>query len=1640
MEVAGREPAVLDTVVELLTREASPAAARKLGTFARRYLHRVPDAELSRRTPENWAGLVRSQFRFVTERGLGEAAQVRIFNPTMESDGWETSHTVIEILCDDRPFLVDSTTLAISEFDASIHLIIHPVFQVQRDAGGFLMQLGGGEELDGAAAESVMHFEIDRVTERRVLDELQARIETALEDVRLAVRDWEQILARLDEAIGALEDADTPYQEEEVAETVAFLRWLADDHFTFLGYREYRVVPEEGREVLDAQRDSGLGILAQSIPGTKTAVLSRDPREIALSGPVIITKTKGRSTVHRGGYMDYIGVMDFDAEGRLVGERRFLGLYTSSAYNRRPWNIPYVRRKVDAVMNASGLTPASHGGKALLHIMETLPRDELFQANPDELFDLAIGIFDLQERQKTRLFIRRDRFGRFFSCLVFIPRDRFKTETRERIQAILKRSLSGDSVDFTVQVSESKLARVHVTIRTRPNMAPDYAVDEIEQRLVEAVRTWGDRLREILVEKHGEDTGLAWARRYGASFPAAYVEDVTPWVASFDVENLAALGGDDDLRMSLYRPRQRDANVFRFKIFRRNRTIPLSDALPILENMGLRIVSERPYRLEAKDGACWWIQDFDMQLDGGGDIDLDQLRDPFEEGFRRVVHGEAEDDGFNRLVIAAGLDWRQVAMLRGYCKYLLQTGVPFSQQYMEESLATHPGIVRTLVGYFQALFDPRRDEETANQAETRNRSLVRAIEEYSEDTLDAQAFDLLKALGAAGDRKAQVRASERLLRHQIERVRSLDEDRILRGFFSVMRATLRTNYYQEGAPYLAFKIRSEGLPDLPQPRPWREIFVYSPRVEGIHLRGGAVARGGLRWSDRREDFRTEVLGLMKAQMVKNTLIVPVGAKGGFVVKRLPVDGTRDALMAEVVACYRFFINALLDVTDNVRDDTIVPPPSLVRRDDDDPYLVVAADKGTATFSDIANSVSENHGFWLGDAFASGGSAGYDHKGMGITARGAWESVKRHFRELGMDCQSEPFTVVGIGDMSGDVFGNGMLLSRQIRLQAAFNHLHIFIDPDPDPESSFVERERLFRLDRSAWTDYDQKLISRGGGIYKRSAKEIELTPEVKAWLGLEVAAVTPQELVRELLRAPVDLLWNGGIGTYVKASSETNAEVGDRGNDGLRMDGRDVRARVIGEGGNLGLTQRGRIEYAMAGGRINTDALDNSAGVDCSDHEVNIKILLNPPMRDGTLALEARNELLAAMTDEVAELVLRNNYLQAQAVSMMERLSVDRIGSKAHLIDVLEAQGELDRELETLPTRDDISERRKRGQGLARPELCTLMAYAKMTVYTALLDSGVPEDPYLSRELQRYFPGPLQRDYATYMDDHPLRREIIATMVTNSLVNRMGATFALRMHEDTGARTSEIAKAYSVAREIFNARDWWDAIEAHDNQVPSEIQLEVQLDIWHLLRHQTRWILHHHRNDLDIAALVDRYRDGVGELRDGVATWCGEAWKARVDERRSALEHAGFAAPLAARLATARALIPALDILEVSLDADAAVERVACLYFAVEDAFKLGWLMREIEGLHVDGQWHAHARGGLRDELYINHRQLTARVLRADRGTAGAGEAVAQWMGEIEEQLAFFDAMMRDMRNAGAMDYATASVAMRALDQLVMNL
>jgi glutamate dehydrogenase len=1589
-----------DAVSQRLAGE-SPAAYVE---FVRQYYHWVPAKDLADREPADLSGAVVEHWRLARKRARGET-KVRVYNPDPERDGWESPYTVIDIISDDVPFIVDSVTMELSRQGYGIELIVHPVMRVVRDGDGELQEvLEPGGVSFGFIAESVIHVEVVREPQPERLGVLQAGVELVLEEVRAAVEDWAAMRAKTTVLATELRRQAPPVDPHELAEAQAFLAWLAAEHFTFLGYREYELsTSDEGAE-LRAVAGSGLGILrgASRKPvkplGDKALALALDTQ------PLVLTKANSRATVHRPAYLDYIGVKQYAPDGRVVGERRFLGLYTTTAYKISPRDTPLLRDKVDRVLNLAAFPPDSHDAKGLIDILESLPRDLLLQIGWEELFEMAIGILGLGERQRVRLFVYRDQQDRFVACTLCLPRDRFNTENRLRAGRILAESFDGDQVDWRLQLTESLIVRVDYVVHS-PNGVPEtFDVPAIEARIAESTRSWGDNLRAALVAVHGEQRGMELYARYNNAFPPGYRADGNADAAVLDIDRIEQLRAEEHPIITVYRRTAEHESMVRCQLMSAAR-VSLSEVVPTFEHMGARVVDERPYEVNPHGSAPVWIYDFGLSCDAEG---LARAGRRFADVFLGVWRGEIEDDRLNGLSMAAGISGRQISVIRAILRYLRQAAVAFSEPYMTRTLLDNADIAADLVHLFEIRFDPDDPDE------------ARADELVAEIEVD------------------------------IDAVQSLDEDRILRSFLAVVRAMLRTNYFRvdaDGRPpaYLSFKLDPSQLDLLPRPRPRFEIFVYSPRVEGVHLRGGKVARGGIRWSDRREDFRTEILGLMKAQMVKNALIVPVGSKGGFVVKRPPAGGGPE-LTREGIACYRTFLAGLLDVTDNRVGGEVVPPERVVRYDDDDEYLVVAADKGTATFSDIANEVSAAYGFWLGDAFASGGSHGYDHKQMGITARGAWESVKRHFRELGTDIQREEFTVVGIGDMSGDVFGNGMLLSPHIRLLAAFNHRHVFLDPNPDPAVSFKERKRLFELPRSAWSDYDASLISPGGGVYLRSEKSIAVSPEVREALGIQAERLAPAELIRELLRAPVDLMFNGGIGTYVKSTEETNAVVGDRANDSLRVDGRQLRCRVVGEGGNLGLTQRGRIEYALSGGpeqtggRINTDAIDNVAGVNTSDHEVNIKILLGDLIMAGRMTIDERNELLTQMTDAVGAQVLYGSYTQTEAMSLEESQAVSMLEVHARLIRFLTQNAGVDRELEDLPSEKQIDARHSQRRGLVAPELAVLMAYSKIGLYQALLESDLPEDPYLAEDLARYFPPPLPERYPEQMRAHHLRRELVATIVANQLVDRAGVTFSFRLHEETGTDVAGLARAYAVARDVFDMREFWDNVEALDNQIEAGTQLAMLNEGRRLVERATRWLVRSGAcAQLDVSTLVARFAPAAAMLAEALPGVLRGQDRKTFDERMDELQGSGVPEVLARRVASMPSLLYVFDIVVEAAATGRPQGAVMDVYFDLGARLGLDWLRDRILELPRNDRWQALARTALRDDLYRLHRLLTREVL--GDGSApdadGGPPTVEAWLARNEPAVERSLSVLRDVKGSREYDTTTLPVALRELKNLV---
>ncbi len=1596
---------LLENVNQLVENKFPEHTAPLVKTFVSKLYSGMTHDDLNHRNDSDLYGAAVSLWGSFEARP-DQTPYVRVYNPELSRHGWQSPHTIVELIIKDVPFLVDSIRMALTRLGITSHLMLHQPMHLVRDEQGKLQQiLAGDEQKKQNRVETAFLIEIDRQPDPDARERLRDELLSVVEEVALAVGDWQPMVTRLSDIIKELPKQAKALNPDSLKETLAFLSWVADHNFTLIGYRRYHISAIEGDYELVPDLDSSLGLLRriQQGDGLKLSSLTTTAREAALSKDMLVlTKSNHKSRVHRPAYIDYIGVKRFDEKGNVVGEDRFIGLYASSIYNTSAMQIPLIGAKLKRIIDASGLDRGSHAYKALLNILETYPRDELIQATEKELLEIGLGVLGMQERDMTRLFVRRDLFGRYFSCMVYVTKERYNTALREKTQRILQRYFgSEEEVEFTTYFSEGVLARTHYLIRVQNN-SMDIDVNEIQANLIEAARSWDDKLEQSLSASFGEAEGNRLKNKYHNAFPRAYTEEVMPGSAVADIEKLEALSDNNPLGMLFYRAQEeeRDSNRVRLKLYHRAEPIHLSDVLPMLENMGLRVIGETPHEIECTD-ETFWILDFSMYYTGAP-LDLDNSQERFQKAFAQVWNNELESDGFNRLVLAAGLTGREVTILRAYAKYMRQTGVTFSQSYIEETLSRYPEMASLLFSLFQRRFSPKLKQ----------------------------------------DPKLQQKLHQQLI-DELDKVANLDDDRIIRRYMEMIEATLRTNFYQpakDGSDkaYISLKMAPETISDMPLPLPKFEIFVYSPRVEGVHLRWGKVARGGLRWSDRREDFRTEVLGLVKAQQVKNTVIVPVGAKGGFVCKQLPV-GDRAAFLTEGQNCYRIFIRALLDVTDNIIQGEVIPPKNVVRHDEDDYYLVVAADKGTATFSDIANEISAEYGHWLGDAFASGGSVGYDHKKMGITARGAWESVKRHFREIGIDCQKTDFTAVGVGDMAGDVFGNGMLLSEHTRLIGAFNHLHIFIDPEPDAASTYKERVRLFNQPGSSWDDYDRSLISEGGGIFLRSAKSIKLSPQMKKLLGTQKASLTPTEVIRHLLMAEFDLLWNGGIGTYVKSRRETDADVGDRANDAVRINGEDLRARIVGEGGNLGCTQLGRIEYASKGGRINTDFTDNVGGVDCSDNEVNIKILLNSLVDKGELTKKHRDQLLYDMTQDVADIVLTNAYRQSQTISITEHRGASPLKEHQHFMHWLEREGKLDRNLEYLPSDEELAERMASGRGLTRPELAILVAYGKMVLKDLLNISELTDNEYIARLLPSSMPAQLVERFGEALMEHPLRSEIIATRLANIMVNDMGFNFANRLQDETGASMCDIAISFMIAREVFGMNELLRDIEALDNKVSADTQLDMFHQARRMVRRATRWFLRSRNRNLSIEETIAQFKPVYTTLAEHLYQVMVESEVKEHKNEVEKLEKQGVPTSIAERVSQMSSLFSALDLAQVAAEQDRDIRVVAELYFHLGAELELHWFLEQINKQAVGNHWQALARAAFREDLDYQQRSLTSVVLKHCKGKDECANMLDQWLNEHEQLLNRWRHLLADFKMSGSHEFAQFSVALRELNLLQLN-
>lgn len=1593
---------LLENVFSLISQKVDASEANKVIQFGNLLLKNTSFDDIDGRSDSNLYGSILSLWNLLQNK-KGDGPCIKVFNPEISKHGWQSSHTIIQIIVDDMPFLVDSIRMAINRFNITSHLTLHAPMGLTRDKKGKVKGfVDTNEAKQGDNCETVFFIEIDRQSRDKDIQAVADELKSVVSEVALSVADWQPMRDKLSAVSKTFTKVGDKTKNKIYAQTKTFLTWLNDHNFTLMGYRYYEVKAIEGDYRWCPVEDSSLGLMKNSM-SKRDRLLSRLPpsarNEALSSNPLILTKTNSKSRVHRPAYMDYVGIKEFDKDGNVCGEHRFLGLYSASFYNSSATDLPMLREKIERMCALSGFEKDTHSFKAFVNIVETYPRDEIIQTPDEELTQIILGIFQMQERGMSRMFVRKDVFGRFFSCMVFVPRERYNTLLRRKTQELLTRSFNAKgTVEFNTYFSESVYARTHYIARVDNNNL-EIDVNEIEKNLIELTKSWQDKLNNKIVSYYGEEQGKAIVSKYDNAFTRSYAELNLPSAALVDIQRLEKLSEDNPLDILFYRPQEEtsNSNTVKLKLYHINEPIHLSDVLPMLENFGLRVVDESPYKVTSEDGVISWVMDFTMIYKTSNDFDMEKSQLLFQEAFSATWQTELEDDAFNRLILGAGITGRKVTILRAYAKYMRQIGSSFSIDYIANTMASYPDIAKLIIELFDLQFSPS-SRKTSNKLEK--------IQESVLSKLDA--------------------------------VSNLDDDRIIRRYLDLINATLRTNFYQttedgKQKHYVSFKLLPEKVPDMPLPMPKFEIFVYSPRVEGVHLRGGKVARGGLRWSDRMEDFRTEILGLVKAQQVKNTVIVPVGAKGGFICKRMPDAASREEMIAEGQACYRIFIRSLLDITDNIVDGEIVPPKDVVRLDEDDPYLVVAADKGTATFSDIANGISEEFNFWLGDAFASGGSVGYDHKKMGITAKGAWESVKRHFREIGVDCQTTPFTCVGIGDMSGDVFGNGMLLSTQTRIVCAFNHMHIFFDPDPDPKSSYKERQRLFEDPRLTWDDYNTKLISKGGGVFKRSAKSIKLTPEMKKCLGTRQQAMTPNELIHNALKMPVDLIWNGGIGTYVKGTKETHSDVGDRANDSLRVNGCDVRAKIVGEGGNLGLTQLGRIEYAANGGRANTDFIDNVGGVDCSDNEVNIKILLNTAVSNGDLTVKQRNELLYDMTDDVSEIVLQDCYRQTQSISITQLMGVKQLKEQLRFIHGLERFGSLNRELEFIPSDEEISERVASGQGLTRPELSVLIAYGKMVLKEDLNIKDITNNDYYSRYLINAFPPVLRERFAKQMQEHPLRSEIIATKLTNEIINDMGLNFVYRMREETGADVAKICYAYSIVKAIFDMGAVWETVESLDNKIPSDLQLGALDDMRRTLRRTVRWYIRHGEFNLSIEEAISKYSSAFLTISKNLTNYLVDSEVKEVEQRTEQLVEGKVPKAAAFKIGSLSNLFSCLDLAQIAEAENRPVDLVARLYFQLGYKFELHWFLTQINKQSVSNHWQALARASYREELDWQQRAITIELLQYAPEAKDADEILEAWAKENKVKLSRWQHMMSEFKTSSSHEFAKFSVALREL-------
>ena len=1555
-------------------------------------------------------------FNFFTSRKKGNI-KISISNPTLEVEGFDSAHTFVNIINDDKSFLVDSIVGYLDQYGIRIKEVIHPIFSVIRDSKGNLEKIS---DKKGSSKESFIQLRIDRINSKNDIASLKENIAKILENVTLVVDDWKPMVSLLGKAEAQIDNAKKLSKETE--EIKEFLAWAADGNFIILGAKEFDVKEtKKGEYTLKEVKNGALGVFCSEHEEFRPRVMNSSFAEVSDSiiNPYVIEviKSRYRSQVHRFTNAERIRVQKISPAGKVIGEFRFIGLFTSATYNERIKSIPLIRGKVSQVIKDSNYAVGSNNYKDLVSVLEFYPRDELFQISVENLLKNATGIVAICGRSQVRYFARKDKFNRFVSCLVFIPRHRSNSDLRIKIRDYLSEVYQGEIADSFMQITDSNLIRLHIIVRTN-NGIPEVADQSVENTITDMSRVWSDDLTESIAARFGDEKKISFFSKYKDAFSVSYKNRFDARRAAIDIGRIEECLSNETASFNLYKSSDTlPEDVSELKIYSPHKKLILSDIMPILESFGFNVIQEHTYtvlvdRVNSKTVDNVWIHYFHVNLSKKNHKFSEKIRLNFKKTVSLIWAGIMPVEPMNALIVSANLHWKQIYMLQAYSKYLHQIGFNYTHQYICDILTKNSDFSRLLVKFFELKFDP----------------LLKDVSSKSDDT-----------------REVLVKSLEDEIEIKLKKVKDVADDAVIRKFYNIIRATLRTNYYQSALEggfkgYVSFKFDCKMIPGLPLPIPHAEIFVYSTKVEAIHLRGGKVARGGLRWSDRHEDFRTEVLGLMKAQMTKNAVIVPVGSKGGFVVKSDMSGLTRDEMQQEAIKCYKTFLSGLLDVTDNVIDDKVKHPDNVIRYDEEDPYLVVAADKGTATFSDIANSISEEYNFWLGDAFASGGSVGYDHKKMGITAKGAWISVMHHFRNLGIDSQSEEFSCVGIGDMAGDVFGNGMLLSKHIKLVAAFNHMHIFLDPEPNVKKSFDERSRMFKLPRSSWTDYDKSIISKGGGIFDRKAKSIKISPEIRKVLDITDKELTPNELIKLILKAPVGLLWNGGIGTYLKATSESDSEVGDPANDILRVNGSEVRCQVIGEGGNLGFTQKGRIEYALNGGQVNTDAMDNSAGVDCSDHEVNIKIALTSAMLKKKITIKERNKILESMTNEVSALVLNDNRLQNQAIAISNSQGSLSLGEQSHFLNTLEKSGLLNREIEFLPSKKELDKRQTEKVGLTRPELCVMLSYSKMNIYTSLLASDLVKDEYFKDDLFSYFPKLMQKKFIEEISTHQLRDEIVATQITNFVVNRLGITFVSQVCQDSGFSISDVVRSIIVVCDSFRLREVWEDIEALDGKVDPDTQIKMFLSSNRLLERSVLWLLRNQSKNT-VSETITRFRKIADELSGVLSQVLAEASKDSYEKKIESYCQSNVPKKLASRIAAMDPIASAFDIAEISAASNFDLKAIAKIYFAVGTRFSLKWLRIKVSQLTPDNHWQKLSNKTILEDLYFYQMQIAKSIVDSscnDKDNCEA-DSMNNWIAKTEFLVERFDGFIEDLKVNPNPDLSVFIVALNRLKPLTIK-